>query len=56
MDVLKEEAGLFSYASEDPLIDYILEGRKLFEAMKMDIKRQFLTSIFLHLEQKGLLE
>jgi preprotein translocase subunit SecA len=56
MDVLKEEAGLFSYASEDPLIEYILEGRKLFEAMKSDIKRQFLASIFLHLEQQGLLE
>jgi preprotein translocase subunit SecA len=56
MDALKEEAGLFSYASEDPLIDYILEARKLFEALKSDIKRQFLTSIFLHLEQKGLLE
>ncbi len=56
MDVLKEEAGLFSYASEDPLIDYVLEGRKLFEALKSDIKRQFLTSIFLHLEQKGMLE
>jgi preprotein translocase subunit SecA len=56
MDVLKEEAGLFSYASEDPLIEYVLEGRKLFEQLKTDIKRQFLTSIFLHLEQKGLLE
>jgi len=56
MDVLKEEAGLFSYASEDPLIDYILEARKLFDALKLDIKRQFLISIFLHLEQKGMLE
>ncbi len=56
MDVLKQEAGLFSYASEDPLIEYILEGRKLFESLKSDIKRQFLSSIFLHLEQKGLLE
>jgi len=56
MDALKEEAGLFSYASEDPLIDYILEARKLFEALKSDIKKQFLSSIFLHLEQKGMLE
>jgi len=56
MDVLKEEAGLFSYASEDPLIDYILEARKLFEELKSDVKRQFLSAIFLHLEQKGLLE
>jgi len=56
MDSLKEEAGLFSYASEDPLIDYVLDARKLFEALKLDIKKQFLTAIFLHLEQKGLLE
>ena len=28
MDVLKEEAGLFSYASQDPLVDYILESKK----------------------------
>jgi preprotein translocase subunit SecA len=56
MDVLKEESGLFSYASEDPLIEYVLEGRKLFEALKLDIKRQFLTSIFTHLDQKKMLE
>ena len=56
MDVLKEEAGLFSYASEDPLNDYVLESRKLFESLKSDIKRQFLTAIFLHLDNKGLLE
>jgi preprotein translocase subunit SecA len=56
MESLKEESGLFSYASEDPLIDYILEGRKLFEGLKSDIKKQFLTAIFLHLEQKRMLE
>ncbi len=46
MDILKEEAGLFSYASEDPLIDYILESRKLFEHMGMEIQRQFLRTVF----------
>ncbi len=56
MDSLKEEAGLFSYASQDPLVDYTLEARKLFEALKLDIKRQFLSSVFTHLEQKGMLE
>ena len=35
---------------------YVLESRKLFERLKSDIKRQFLTSIFLHLDNKGLLE
>lgn len=56
MDVLKEEANLFSYASEDPLIDYILESRKLFADMISQVKRQFLAAIFLHLQQKGLIE
>lgn len=55
MDMLKEEANLFSYASPDPLIDYILESKKLFGQAIIDIKRQFLTAIFLHLDQKGLL-
>jgi len=53
MDVLKEEANLFSYASEDPLIDYILESRKLFEHMQSEIRRQFLSAIFLRLKQQG---
>lgn len=56
MDVLKEESSLLSYASEDPLIEFVLEGRNLFEHMLLDIKRQFLKSIFLHLQQKGMLE
>ncbi len=56
MDVLKEESGLFSYASEDPLIDYILEAGKMFEHAELGIKREFLKTIFLHLEQKGMLE
>ena len=47
MDVLKEEANLFSYASPDPLIDYILESRRLFEQMQSEVKRQFLMAIFL---------
>lgn len=56
MDVLKEEANLFSYASPDPLIDYILESKKLFSQMQVETKRQFLTAIFLRLDQQGLLE
>jgi len=46
MDLLKEEAGLFSYATQDPLVDFILEGRKLFEQMSEDIQKQFLQTIF----------
>ena len=53
MDVLKEEANLFSYASPDPLIDYILESRRLFEQMQSEVKRQFLMAIFLRLKQQG---
>jgi preprotein translocase subunit SecA len=56
MDVLKEGANLFSYVSPDPLIDYIREGKKLFSHMESQINRQFLTAIFTHLEQKGMLE
>lgn len=56
MDVLKEGANLFSYASPDPLIDYVREGKKLFGHMQEQMKQQFLTAIFTHLEQKGLLE
>ncbi len=55
MDMLKEEANLFSYASPDPLIDYILESKKLFQQSILETKKQFLTSIFLLLDQKGLL-
>lgn len=53
MDVLKEEAGLFSYASEDPLIDYILESRKLFEHMGANIQKQFLQTVFKSSVQRG---
>ncbi len=53
MDVLKEEANLFSYASEDPLIDYIKESRHLFEQMQSEVNRQFLMAIFLRLKQQG---
>jgi preprotein translocase subunit SecA len=56
MDTLKEESSLFSYASEEPVVEYILESQKLFEHTQSEIKRQFLTSIFLHLEQKGMLQ
>jgi preprotein translocase subunit SecA len=55
MDVLKEESGLFSYASQDPLIDYVLESRRLFEHMTQSTYRKFLKSIFLFLSQKNLL-
>jgi preprotein translocase subunit SecA len=54
MDVLKEEAGLFSYASEDPLIDYILEANKLFANMREEVNKQFAKSIFLYLNQHGM--
>lgn len=56
MDMLKEESGLFSYSSEDPLIDYVLAAGKLFEHMELSVKREFLKTIFLHLKQKGVLE
>ncbi len=56
MDVLKEEANLFSYASEDPLIDFILESRRLFEHMQREIKEQFLSAIFLRLKQQGMID
>lgn len=56
VEILKEEANLFSYASEDPLIDYILEIRNLFNEMLKDVKKQFLKSLFLHLKQKGNLD
>ena len=55
MDVLKEEANLFSYASPDPLIDYIAESKKLFQHALLEIKRQFLAAIFLRLKQQGML-
>ena len=55
MDVLKEEAGLFSYASIEPLIDFIADGDKLFQEMKSTIRRQFCKALFLHLSQQNLL-
>lgn len=55
MDVLKEESSLFSYASQDPLIEYILESRKLFSETQSAIQRQFLSSLFLYLDQKKLI-
>lgn len=56
MDVLKEGANLFSYASPDPLIDYIKQGNELFKHMQQNIKKQFLTALFTHLEQKGMVQ
>jgi preprotein translocase subunit SecA len=55
MDVLKEEAGLLSYASEDPLIEFILESKNLFEEMGKGIQKQFIKSLFVLLLQKNLL-
>ncbi len=55
MDILKQEAGLFSYASVDPLIDFIHDGGKLYENMHETIRRQFLRAIFLYLSKQGLL-
>lgn len=55
MEVLKEEAGLLSYASEDPLIEFILESRNLFDEMGKGIQKQFIKSLFVLLLQKNLL-
>ncbi len=56
MDVLKEEANLFSYASQDPLIDFIRESRKLFDRMGLEVQRQFLKLLFAGLHQRGLVQ
>lgn len=56
MEMLKEEANLFSYSSQDPLIDFILESKKLFSQLGQDIQKQFLKAIFLHLNQQGMIE
>jgi preprotein translocase subunit SecA len=48
MDVLKEESGLFSYANEDPLIDFISQGGQLYAQMQQKLRRQFLKALFLH--------
>ncbi len=48
MDMLKEESGLFSYASEDPLIDFITQGGKLYAQMQQTLRGQFLKALFLH--------
>ncbi len=56
MDVLKEEANLFSYASEDPLIDFIKDSRQLFADLGKRIQTQFVNSLFMHLQQQGKLD
>jgi preprotein translocase subunit SecA len=56
MDILKEEANLFSYASPEPLIDFIKESGSLFREMNYLIQEQFLHSLFLHLSQRGMLK
>jgi preprotein translocase subunit SecA len=55
MDVLKEEANMFSYASEDPLIEYILESRKLFSQMLENNRKQFLSTLFKAMGERGML-
>ncbi len=52
MDILKEEANLFSYASVDPLIDFIKDGNELFQHMGTEIQRQFLKAIFFYISQQ----
>jgi len=56
MDVLKEEANLFSYSSPDPLIDFIKESGGLYREMNSSIQEQFLKALFLHLGQQGRLK
>jgi preprotein translocase subunit SecA len=48
MDILKEESGLFSYANEDPLIDFITQGGQLYQKMNQTFRQQFLKALFLH--------
>jgi preprotein translocase subunit SecA len=55
-EILKEEANLLSYASEEPLIDYIIESRNLFAELGKNIQAEFIQSTFTYLAQKGLLE
>ncbi len=52
MDVLKEEANLFSYASADPLLDYIRDSRQLFADMGRDIQRTLVQNVFRALEAR----
>jgi preprotein translocase subunit SecA len=56
LDTLKEEANLFSYATPDPLIDFITGSRNLFKDSVLDIKRKFLMAIFTRLQQIGKLK
>lgn len=56
MDMLKEEANLLSYATEEPLIEFIEESRRLFDELGILIEEDFLKALFLYLSQKGLLE
>jgi len=53
METLKEEANLFSYASEEPLIDFIKESRQLFADLGKKIQAQFVSSLFTHIQQQG---
>jgi len=53
MEVLKEEANLFSYASEEPLIDFIKESRQLFADLGKKIQAQFISSLFTYIQRQG---
>lgn len=56
MEILKEEANLFSYATEDPLIDFIKESRQLFADLGKKIQSQFVSALFTHIKQQGRLD
>ncbi len=56
MEILKEEANLFSYASEEPLIDFIKDSRQLFADLGKKIQSQFVSSLFTHIKQQGKLD
>lgn len=46
MDILKEESNLLSYASEEPLIEFISESKRLFENMEKEIEQDFFTILY----------
>jgi len=56
IDLLKQEASLFSYATEDPIVDFVLESKKMFAHMESEVRGQFVKAIFLYLSQAGLLK
>lgn len=55
VEALKEEANLFSYASQDPLMDFIHDSKNLFNDLGKNVQSQFVTTLFKYLNQKKLL-